>query len=1129
MGSGEPDIPYLQELYIPPDGPPSIDIVFVHGLNVNDESNFARNTWTEDDCFWPKDLLADDFPEARILLYGYNANVSADVSEARIKEHADTLLWKLLYKRKWNRRTLQTKIIFVGHNLGGIVVKTALLNARDNSQYKRILDCTWGLVFFACPHKGADGQAFGDVVARVAEYVSMGRADNDLLHGLQRNSFFTDDTIERFSQQLLRYRIVSFIEMQPMYLGGVGDDTRSGVVVSRSSAILGLPGGTETKIPLNKNHVDVCRVSGRNEMYADIQAAFEMLIDGALEHFHPGNIFVEEEHPQHRMRSKSQSRLPSSGSTKISSQKPTPISAEGPDAGRELSRELDSEPKKEVEQAQGVESSSDSKQEPKQKQKHERKSGSSLWRRSRLEAEQKNKAAQFDQLLSDQLMLTEHLGASSGFSVPKSKSYIDLKTTALQKEAVEQPPFHKEGQRALSDPKAPLPTVTAQVPQITLGSGSIPTLDDIVANKTRKSGQKHDRARSTDSKPKVAGTYEPVVFGSFGVPSSSGLPSSNEPNPESNAEARHKKAHAAARRGAFSHKLKNGLAEGQLKPEMSTTTPKISIPFTLSDVFDKPADPAIASPLEANHGSTAFAFGQVGLPQKSVTDAQTTSQGPKPGESKPPTKTFNHARYIPVDLTIPPAKTKAQKVPPENVKESTEELQHTLSIPQINPKIHISISKDSDHKVRATHSFGSEHIVASLSFAAGDIIKVSELYSDGWGMGTLNGKRGLFPQHYTERVYVYALALYDFLPEQPTDLGFKTGDHIFVVQEGEPEKWWKGSLNGATGQFPSNYCKILPPCPLSEYQARIKNQPNAKSLTSPTKAAGAPNYAGVNPPKLLKMSATFRCASGHAHRAGQSIIQCKICVYIFHCLECGAEYSRGDKKDHMSHQMDDELWAHHKHFFIENNGQSSPYTLIPATLRLGRMLKDWHNNQVIKVPNSNIMDFETHREGSLRLVVGAIPAGTWHVSFQMQYAPAVSLTPALFSRLSFTKRAWLKIGTSWVGEVGVRCVGVTDRSQFLSRTGGTQVPLKWALVMPTMVGKSTACVLKPAYDPIELGPGIELGVQFDYNLNQSSFIKEPREFQNALGIRWRLEGIRFQKFAVPKSHQAPTACAIRLR
>lgn len=39
-----------------------VDIVFVHGLGGTSQS-----TWSKDGVFWPRDLLKEEFPRARIM------------------------------------------------------------------------------------------------------------------------------------------------------------------------------------------------------------------------------------------------------------------------------------------------------------------------------------------------------------------------------------------------------------------------------------------------------------------------------------------------------------------------------------------------------------------------------------------------------------------------------------------------------------------------------------------------------------------------------------------------------------------------------------------------------------------------------------------------------------------------------------------------------------------------------------------------------------------------------------------------------------------------------------------------------------------------------------------------------
>lgn len=49
----------------------------------------------------------------------------------------------------------------------------------------------------------------------------------------------------------------------------------------------------------------------------------------------------------------------------------------------------------------------------------------------------------------------------------------------------------------------------------------------------------------------------------------------------------------------------------------------------------------------------------------------------------------------------------------------------------------------------------------------------------------------------------FCRALYDFRPQEATDLSFKQGDIIRILND--EGTWWKGELDGAEGSFPSTY------------------------------------------------------------------------------------------------------------------------------------------------------------------------------------------------------------------------------------------------------------------------------------------------------------------------------------
>ena len=112
----------------------SVDIVFVHGLTGN-----AYNTWLHKDkgirVHWPSELLKQDLPDARIISFGYDAgivNFWNPASNSRLSNHAENMVGDLVRRRE-RTNTEFRKILFVAHNLGGLVTKHALSYSRNTA------------------------------------------------------------------------------------------------------------------------------------------------------------------------------------------------------------------------------------------------------------------------------------------------------------------------------------------------------------------------------------------------------------------------------------------------------------------------------------------------------------------------------------------------------------------------------------------------------------------------------------------------------------------------------------------------------------------------------------------------------------------------------------------------------------------------------------------------------------------------------------------------------------------------------------------------------------------------------------------------------------------------------------
>ncbi|KAK0710585.1 sesB-related regulatory protein [Lasiosphaeris hirsuta] len=231
----------IKPLCSPEDG--AIDIVFVHGLTGNRD-----NTWTARDSTepWPQTLLPSILTTARVLTFGYDAYV-ADwrdvVSQNRIANH--------------NER----QIIFVYHNLGGLVYEDALVTSRQRTErhLQNILRLTHGIIFVGTPHHGAGLARWAELLSRSiglvkqtnSEILEVLRQDSEVLARIQ-DSFHTM-VMARSKEGLPEIDITYFYEELP--LPGVG------IVVPKDSAIL--PG--YIPIGIHANHKDMTKFTSPDD------------------------------------------------------------------------------------------------------------------------------------------------------------------------------------------------------------------------------------------------------------------------------------------------------------------------------------------------------------------------------------------------------------------------------------------------------------------------------------------------------------------------------------------------------------------------------------------------------------------------------------------------------------------------------------------------------------------------------------------------------------------------------------------------------------------------------------------------------------------------------------------------
>jgi hypothetical protein len=189
-------------------------IIAVHGLNPRSKNDrdHAWDTWRKppgpQGRLWLRDDLPQHLPESRIFLYEYN-------STAVYGKDRDTFIGKaseLLEAIRLEREDIESRpILFLGHSMGGLLIKQALINAHNNPKYTPIKIVTTGLAFFATPHHGGDSMlvSVGGAVTKIATTMGFQEGD-DVLETLKSGSIFSEIMQEHWRNQLLQYNIISF-------------------------------------------------------------------------------------------------------------------------------------------------------------------------------------------------------------------------------------------------------------------------------------------------------------------------------------------------------------------------------------------------------------------------------------------------------------------------------------------------------------------------------------------------------------------------------------------------------------------------------------------------------------------------------------------------------------------------------------------------------------------------------------------------------------------------------------------------------------------------------------------------------------------------------------------------------
>ncbi|KAL9632012.1 MAG: hypothetical protein Q9204_003977 [Flavoplaca sp. TL-2023a] len=289
---------------------PTLDVVLVHGFNgdalrtwrhktarfsadgrQNDmdesvppkkvprlKSAFSRHTESSELVYWPRHLLPQTLPTARVFTYGYDTRVrhamGSPVSRNAVYDIALDFLGVLEAER---RPHPSRPLLFIAHSLGGIVVKELLRQSHGSQMHHnhlhQVFKATAAIVFFGTPHGGADPRGLREhVVEQVARAAGLA-VNEQILSTLMPTSERLRELRDEFGLLARRegWIIYSFQEQYGVqFLGGKK-------VVEDVSSCLGDP-SLEMTQHIASDHMDMCRFSGvQDHEYRKVVGALDFV------------------------------------------------------------------------------------------------------------------------------------------------------------------------------------------------------------------------------------------------------------------------------------------------------------------------------------------------------------------------------------------------------------------------------------------------------------------------------------------------------------------------------------------------------------------------------------------------------------------------------------------------------------------------------------------------------------------------------------------------------------------------------------------------------------------------------------------------------------------------------------
>ncbi|CAJ2505786.1 Uu.00g131800.m01.CDS01 [Anthostomella pinea] len=235
-------------------GDNGIDIVFIHSLNGG-----RIRSWQRNGICWPRDLLPQEIPNARIVTWGWAPPGMADFGAGDAPAEFGQRMGERLLKDVTSVcGKTDRDLVFVAHGVGGWLLQDALGTIATSqvfgkhSELGRLYPRTVGIVFLGTPHKSVGRQSFGEAVATVAQVETS--ASKEYFEGLASCSDAFEQSRDEFMLVSRDIQVVCVRGLLPM---------PNGETIPKAS--LAYEGLNVTVDDIMENHLKMARFATRQD------------------------------------------------------------------------------------------------------------------------------------------------------------------------------------------------------------------------------------------------------------------------------------------------------------------------------------------------------------------------------------------------------------------------------------------------------------------------------------------------------------------------------------------------------------------------------------------------------------------------------------------------------------------------------------------------------------------------------------------------------------------------------------------------------------------------------------------------------------------------------------------------